>query len=990
MYFERLSAAHCRRWARTGNGSGLDAAVSAARDSVRTAARGSHEAAVATSRLSIALLERFKHRTNRLDLDAAINAAREAVRMTADSEHPDAVVLQQASFALTARHALTGAKEDIDEAIEAAAAAVDATPEDSRIRTECQSILGSLYHERFSRHGTRADLDRAVEFQQLVVQAVPADHATRAAYLSNLGLALKDRYQWRGDLADLDSAIVFLAEAVDRTPLDDPDRAASLTNLALALEGRYEAAHRDEDARNAVAAAREAVSVTPLGHPAAPGRLSNLSGALNALHQVTGSADTLRQAVQVCQEAVDATPDPHADLPGRLSNLGMLLQQLADVTADPELLRRSLAANLRAVEATPDNHPDAVGRQLNLASAERSRFLRTRDPAAAEVAMRRFAAAAQSRSGPPSARIDAAVAWGELAVDGAAPETAAEAHRLALALQSDLVSYGLARDARERHLAERVGLGSDGGACEIMAGHPGRAVELIEQGRAVLWSQQLDLRQDLTALRAVAPDLADGLEKVNVELRELELAYRHGQQGYEAIVSGQAATNSGPSMHRERPVDHVRWTRDATNLAADRREALARERDEIVGKIRANPGFEDFQRPPRLETLLPAADRGPVVIVNVSRWRCDALLVHKSGVTARKLDGLTLNEAASRANAYLGVLQAAELADQAYLAVREPAGDESPREAAKRHRAAAKAVEAAYQKVDETLADLQAWMWDAIAGPVLDQLGLTGTPDGPAESWPRVWWCLTGPLTVLPVHTAGYHGRPGGRTVLDRVVSSYTPTLRALADARCDDGQRDDDTHDRLLLVDVPDLPGLVPIDNADEQKALLTAFPEQRRTVLDTSIATPVAVRAELSGHRWVHFSCHGDQHLNDPSRGGLLLRDGMLTVADITAGEFRGDFAGLSACKTAVGGVNLPDEAITLAAALHYTGYRHVIAALWSVDNQASAEVFRALYRTIATEGRLDPDMAPAALHEALRFARDRRPEWPHRWTPFIHTGP
>jgi len=138
------------------------------------------------------------------------------------------------------------------------------------------------------------------------------------------------------------------------------------------------------------------------------------------------------------------------------------------------------------------------------------------------------------------------------------------------------------------------------------------------------------------------------------------------------------------------------------------------------------------------------------------------------------------------------------------------------------------------------------------------------------------------------------------------------------------------------------------------------------------------------------VHFSCHGDQDLANPSQGGLLLRDGVLTVADITTGRFRGDFAGLSACKTAVGGVDLLDEAITLAAALHYTGYRHVIAALWSVDNRASAEVFSNLYSAIAANGRLAPDLAPAALHEVVRRMRDRQPDWPHRWTPFTHMGP
>ncbi len=55
----------------------------------------------------------------------------------------------------------------------------------------------------------------------------------------------------------------------------------------------------------------------------------------------------------------------------------------------------------------------------------------------------------------------------------------------------------------------------------------------------------------------------------------------------------------------------------------------------------------------------------------------------------------------------------------------------------------------------------------------------------------------------------------------------------------------------------------------------LLDAFPADRRTVLDEPAPPGEAVRAALPEHRWVHFSCHGDQDLEDPSRGGLLLRD-------------------------------------------------------------------------------------------------------------------
>jgi hypothetical protein len=323
--------------------------------------------------------------------------------------------------------------------------------------------------------------------------------------------------------------------------------------------------------------------------------------------------------------------------------------------------------------------------------------------------------------------------------------------------------------------------------------------------------------------------------------------------------------------------------------AIDRRMALAREWDELIAQVRELDGFEDFLKPPRLETLLPAAERGPVVIVNMSRWRCDALIVRPDGVTTRQLPTLTMDEAANRAAGYLAVLRAGELADLRHLEAQQPVPGETSRGAIRRQLDAGRAVEEAHQQVDEMLADLQAWMWDVIAEPVLDELSCSTTPDGDVSMWPRVWWCPTGPLTVLPLHTAGRHSdHADGCTVLDRVVSSYTPTLRALLEARRPDREQDatDRDLDRLLLVDVPDLPGLATIDNAAERAALLEAFPEDRRTVLDTAQATPEAVRAALPDYRWVHFSCHGDQDLKDPSHGGLLLRDGVLTARPRSAG--------------------------------------------------------------------------------------------------------
>lgn len=428
----------------------------------------------------------------------------------------------------------------------------------------------------------------------------------------------------------------------------------------------------------------------------------------------------------------------------------------------------------------------------------------------------------------------------------------------------------------------------------------------------------------------------------------------------------------------------------------DRRMALAQEWDDLVEQVRALPDFEDFLRPPRLESLLPAAKHGPVVIVNVSRWRCDALVVTLDGVTPVPLERLTLDEATDRTNRYLTLLQSSEAADLGYAvasAARTPG-----RAAARDQLRAAEAVYAAQEAVDAMLSELQEWLWETVANPVLNALRLTTIPSGPTSTWPRIWWCPTGPLTLLPLHTAGYHTEPSSqqprRTVLDRVVSSYTPTLRALLQAReraatDEDPAGPPDKTDRLLLVEV-DAPGQVPLQRTGEHAVLTQGLPTDRLTVLPDDKATVAAVREELPKHRWVHFSCHGDQKLGDPSQGGLLLHDATLTVGDVATERFHGDFVGLSACKTAVGGVELLDEAITLAAALHYTGYRHVVAALWSVQDEASAAVFAELYRNMVSDGVIVPDRAPVALHDAVRQLRDDHPDWPHLWTPFTHTGP
>jgi CHAT domain-containing protein len=296
--------------------------------------------------------------------------------------------------------------------------------------------------------------------------------------------------------------------------------------------------------------------------------------------------------------------------------------------------------------------------------------------------------------------------------------------------------------------------------------------------------------------------------------------------------------------------------------------------------------------------------------------------------------------------------------------------------------------------MERAIIDVLAWLWDAIAEPVLDAAGHRHPP-GDGQPWPRLWWCPTGPLTVVPLHAAGHHDDPGDRSVLDRVVSSYTPTLRALSSART---RPPAGPAGGLLLIALPETPGASPLPAVAAEQAFLTGLLTGTRcTVLAGADATRANILRELDTHTWTHAACHGDQNMADPSTGGLVPYDwntaGLVNVLDLTsADQAGGEFAFLSACKTATGGVAVLDEAISLTAALHYAGWRHVIGTLWTVWDDAAAEIAQDTYVRLARDGRLDPARAAEALHHAVRGYRHRADHrrQPSRWAPFLHTGP
>lgn len=430
----------------------------------------------------------------------------------------------------------------------------------------------------------------------------------------------------------------------------------------------------------------------------------------------------------------------------------------------------------------------------------------------------------------------------------------------------------------------------------------------------------------------------------------------------------------------------------------DRRLALAREWDKLLVEVRALPGFENFLRAPTYEDLRQAAVHGPVVTVNLSKWRCDALILTSAGVEAVPLPELSLRDAERRLERHLAALASfdqavADFEEADAVLQRDHMDGDAIRQ---RRRAGARRREATLA-LDDELTSLVEWLWDVVVVVLLDKLPTPGA-DGLR---PRVWWCPTGPLAFLPLHAAGR----GNQWLHDMVVSSTTPTVRSLLDARSDsdagshrssveDGDarvgRKSTERDDGKDAEAPRRRRFLVASTLDSADGLLTG-PLGRLVATDVVEASDVAgVRQELATCDFVHFGCHGDQVLTDPSQGGVRLNDGVLRVFDISGISATGEFAGLAACKTAVGGVDLLDEAITLSAALHYAGFRHVVGTLWNLVEGVAQSAFADMYDLLVTEdGTFDPTDAARALAASVDQLRaDGEPL--HSWASLIHIGP
>jgi CHAT domain-containing protein len=170
---------------------------------------------------------------------------------------------------------------------------------------------------------------------------------------------------------------------------------------------------------------------------------------------------------------------------------------------------------------------------------------------------------------------------------------------------------------------------------------------------------------------------------------------------------------------------------------------------------------------------------------------------------------------------------------------------------------------------------------------------------------------------------------------MDYVVSSYTPTLAALQRAQTQ--AQPVNVRNSTLLVVSADVKSLPPLPNVEHETRQVI------RTAVEAGIAvdaqcdhsvTQYNVAASLESAQLVHIASHGTQNAFQPLQSGLCLNDGILTVERLMKLDLKDAFfAFLSACETAKGDMEQPDQTIHLAATLLFTGFKSVVATMWYV---------------------------------------------------------
>lgn len=832
---------------------------------------------------------------------------------------------------------------DLSHAIKLSELAIDSAKSDSRCGRRLASLAVALLR-RFQHSGNPDDLDQSIKSAEESIRLLPDSHLIHPSALTFLGISLQRRYEMEGSSEDQDCAVVLQEKAVKLTDLDNTMRAGRLNNLGNSLQMRFDRTKQARDLDRAISAQEEAVALTSTGFNRV-GRLSNLATALHSRYRRTESLSDLHRAISMLEQAVSSSSAGHADRLMCLRNLGVTLLTRFEKTRSGNDLNVAIANLEKAVSSAPSYHFMRTSLLRSLGDGFQKRFEAYGSPDDLTQAICAFENAITVATSPPSERIRAAKSASVLLMGRDMPRVMSVLGA-AVKLLPAVSPRVLNRTDQQFNISGFANITANAVSASLECGkEPGDALYLFELGRGVLANLHFELRSDDSRLKTTDLELAQEFNRLRDKINSL---LNHNTTHEFDISSAMYGS-----------VDYYR--------------TLSQQFDEILTRIRSLPGFTRFLQGPTEDECKILAENGPIAVLNVSSIRSDALLITRDKIWSLPLPLLRYADLQTRAR---------DLLDAIY-----------------------RVAKVTSTKANRMIGKILQWLWDVAVGPVLDALGFRDNLEAQQDRWERMWWIGNGLINVLPLHVAGYHDTSPRKSALDRVLSSYASSLKALAYARERLKTVSDLEISKALLVSMPETPGQTELPFEAKEVSSLESLLAPRLSITALKDPTKQGTLSALQDCQVAHFACHGISVVEDPSKSTLLLTDwstNPLTVSDLMSIDLRySQLAYLSACHTASARVaELLDESIHLSSAMQIAGFPSVIGTLWQVEDTYSANIATDTYRRMLTENKFDPKRSAEALHWAIRTLRDQTRVIPATsarkgkdnylsWAPYVHTG-
>jgi CHAT domain-containing protein len=665
---------------------------------------------------------------------------------------------------------------------------------------------------------------------------------------------------------------------------------------------------------------------------------------ISLTHDITDIEDAIRW-LRLLLKSTHST-DPSRIL--QLSILGTYLFMAYEHTHTVKVLNESITLHREVLgqESVQIIHFDIIQQLIGSLYARWRRSSPSRPMDVLDEIMKLFALGIKDKYAKDPSRFELACDWAytaRISVHHSLP-TAYE-HAMSL-MQSSLVfapTLPIQHDrlVEKRDLYEKTPLNF--ASYQIRMGKLEPAIETLEQGRALLWSEMHGLRTSTDQLRIADPDLAERFTVINKKLEILTTST--WSDGGPGVVDGRFECDKQMLQYPDLIV---------------RQQELLKVRDALISQIQGLPNFENFLLPLSFDDLRSASSSGSVIIINHCKLRSDILIVFHDSPPSHIP---TSYDFFDRANSLKVEL----------LTARQRYGLTSGN----------------YQK---TLSFVLEELYELVGRPVIERLKKVGVPE---QS--RVWWCPTSVFGYLPLHAIGPIPSDSGDSDLryfsDLYITSYTPTLSALIASRKPLPDSDTQTPalpTLLVAQPSPSPPGAWTdaqvVHNLDLQATSLKPGNTTLTTVVDG-----------LQSHRFACVAYNGELKTGRPFEASIRFPNGeYLTLLDFVRSRHpAGEFALLLGSHTAeLTEESIPDEALHLSAAVQYSGFRSVIGTLWEMDDSVGdgKDLVTAVLSSMFSEKEGEEpyyERSARALRDAVQQMRWGCDLPLVRWVNYVHYG-